>query len=104
MEKGDFGGLYGMHRYVFTKRRRTREFALNFAKLMLWHFSEFLAESIAFLFVLGIDLGFVDAQFKLFWSFFAPTGARFAQLLASHCVSSALLFALYSNPKHLVSV
>ena len=71
------------YRYAFTKRRRTREFALNFAKLVLWHFSEFLAETIAFFFVLGIGLDSVDAQFKLFWSFFAPTGARFAQLLAN---------------------
>ena len=56
------------YRYAFTKRRRTREFALNFAKLMLWHFSEFLAENIAFFFVLGIGLDFVDAHFKFFWS------------------------------------
>ena len=71
------------YRYALTKRCHTREFALNFAKLVLRHFSEFFAETIAFLFVSGIGLDFVNAQFKLFWSFFAPTGARFAQLLTN---------------------
>ena len=34
--------------YALMKRRRTREFALKFAKLVLQHFIELLAETIAF--------------------------------------------------------